>query len=66
MRSSKNSSKKKIINILCNTFRHLEESDINQRDPHLLAIKGHLVRSIVNLEETSSADARIQRSKMVA
>lgn len=65
MRSSKNPSKKKIINILCNTFRHLEESGINQRDPHLLVIKGHLVRSIVNLEDSSAADGNHSR-KMVA
>lgn len=64
MNSSNNSSKAKIINILSNTFRHLEESSINQSDPHLLAIKGHLVRSIVDLEESSS-EAK-NRRKLVA
>lgn len=65
MSPSKNSSNEKIISILCNTFRHLEESNINQSDPHLLAIKGHLVRSIVNLEDSSAADGNHSR-KMVA
>lgn len=64
MRPSDNSATKNIIDILRNTFRHLEASEINQNDPHLIALKGHLVRSIKSLED--SLRVRSQSRKLVA
>ena len=64
MMTSKRRTKKDLIAMLENTFRHVEETrELKQDDPLLLEIKGQIVRSITALDDSNGRIESRNRSQ---